>query len=123
MRRTLTCLGLLLLAACSAGPEDVIEAWKKAGQSTGEFKDVGEKLPGGKCVTGRVAGLDATLCEFKEAEQARRAEDSGWELVGNAVGSAIVSGKVLLVSADPRTEDPSGRRLNDLIQTFQRTTR
>lgn len=123
MRRTLTCLGLLLLTACSAGSEDVIEAWKKAGQSTGEFKDVGEKLPGGKCVTGRVAGLDATLCDFKEAEQARRAEDAGWALVGNTVGSAVVSGKALLVIADPRKEDPSGRRINDLIQTFQQTTR
>ena len=123
MRRKLSCLGLLLLVACSGGPEDVIEAWKKAGQSTGEFKDVGEKLPGGKCVTGRVAGLDATLCNFKEAELARKAEDSGWELVGNAVGSSVVSGKVLLVIADPRKEDPSGRRINDLIQTFRQTTR
>ncbi|MFY0576266.1 hypothetical protein ACN28S_19610 [Cystobacter fuscus] len=123
MRRGLSCLGLLLLAACSSGSEDVIAAWKKAGHTPGEFKDVGEKLPGGKCVAGRVAGLDATVCDFSEAEQARKAEDAGWELVGSAVGSSIVSGKVLLVVADSRKEDPSGRRINDVIRTFQQTTR
>jgi hypothetical protein len=123
MRRKLSCLGLLLLAACSSGTEDVIDAWRKAGQSPGEFKDVGEKLPGGKCFAGKVAGLDATVCEFKEAEQARKAEDAGWELVGNTVGSALASGKVLLVIADPRKEDPSGRRINDVIQTFRQVTR
>jgi hypothetical protein len=123
MRRKLSCLGLLLLAACGSGTEDVLTAWRKAGQSPGEFKDVGEKLPGGKCFAGKVAGLDATLCDFKDVEVARKAEDAGWELVGNAVGSSIASGKVLLVIADPRKEDPSGRRLNELIQTFRRTTR
>ncbi len=123
MRRKLLCLGLLLLAACSSSPEDVIDAWRKAGQSPGEFKDVGEKLPGGKCFAGKVAGLDATVCEFKEAEQARKAEDAGWELVGNTVGSSLASGKVLLVIADPRKEDPSGRRINEVIQTFRQETR
>ncbi len=123
MRRGPWCLGLLLLAACSSGGEDVIAAWKKAGHTPGEFKDVGEKLPGGKCVAGRVAGLDATVCDFSDAEQARKAEDAGWELVGSAVGSSIVSGKVLLVVADSRKEDPSGRRINDVIRTFQQTTR
>ena len=123
MRRKLSCLGLLLLVACGGGTEDVLAAWKKAGQTPGEFKDVGEKLPGGKCSAGRVGGLDATVCEFKGTEQARKAEDAGWELVGNTVGSVVVSGKALLVIADPRKEDPSGRRINELIQTFRETTR
>jgi hypothetical protein len=123
MRRKLSCLGLLLLAACGNGTKDVLDAWREAGQPPGEFKDVGEKLPGGKCFAGKVAGLDATLCDFKEAELAKKAEDEGWALVGNAVGSSVASGKVLLVIADPRKEDPSGRRLNELIETFQRTTR
>jgi len=123
MRRKLSCLGLLLLAACSSGPEDIIDAWRDAGQSPGEFKDVGEKLPGGKCYAGKVAGLDATVCQFKEAELARKAEDAGWELVGNTVGSSLASGKVVLVIADPRKEDPSGRRINEVIQTFRKETR
>ncbi len=123
MRRKLSCLGLLLLAACSNGSEDVIEAWKKAGQSTGEFKDVGEKLPGGKCFAGKVAGLDATVCDFDSAEKAQQAEEAGWKLVGNAVGSAVVSGKLVLVIADPRKEDPSGRRINALLKAYQKETR
>jgi hypothetical protein len=122
MRRQLLCLGLLL-AGCSSGSEDVLDAWRKAGQTPGEFKDVGEKLPGGRCLAGKVAGLEATVCQFKDKEQARKAEEVGWELLGSAVGSSVASEKVVLVIADPRKEDPSGRRIDELIKAFQKVTR
>lgn len=45
------------------------------------------------------------------------------ERVGNAVSSAMVSGKTVLVIADPRKEDPSGRRINALVKAYQDETR
>ncbi len=123
MRRTALSLVVLLGAGCSSGMDDVIDAWKAAGESPSAFTDAGEKLPGGKCQAGKVSGLDATVCVFDSAEKARQAEEAGWKLVGNAVGSAVVSGKTVLVIADPRKEDPSGRRINTLVKAYQDETR
>ena len=123
MRRTAPLLLALLVAGCSSGVDDVLKAWKEAGESPSAFTDVGEKLPGGKCQAGTVSGLDATVCVFDSAEKAQQAEEAGWKLVGNTVGSAVVSGKLLLILADPRKEDPSGRRINALLKAYQQETR
>lgn len=123
MRRAAYPLMALLLAGCSSGADDVIDAWKAAGETPSAFTDVGEKLPGGKCQAGKVSGLETTVCVFDSAEKAGQAEDAGWNLVGNTVGSTVVSGKLVLVIADPRKEDPTGRRINALVKTFQQETR
>ncbi|WP_342381893.1 hypothetical protein NVS55_07725 [Myxococcus stipitatus] len=123
MRRAALGLVTLLVAGCSSGVDDVVAAWKAAGESPSAFADVGEKLPGGKCQAGKVSGLDATVCVFESQEKARQAEEGGWKLVGNSVGAAAVSGKMVLVVADSRKEDPSGRRLNALVKAFQAETR
>ncbi|NTX04649.1 hypothetical protein [Myxococcus llanfairpwllgwyngyllgogerychwyrndrobwllllantysiliogogogochensis] len=123
MPRVALALMLLLVAGCSSGVDDVLDAWRAAGESPSAFTDVGEKLPGGKCRAGKVSGLDATVCVFESTEKARQAEEAGWTLVGNAAGAAMVSGKMVLVIADPRKEDPSGRRINALVKAFQGETR
>lgn len=122
MRRAALPLMALLVTGCSSGVDDVLGAWKAAGETPSAFTDAGEKLPGGKCQAGKVSGLDATLCTFDSADKAKQAEDKGWELVGNAVGSSVVSGKMVLVIADPKKEDPSGRRINALVKAFQKET-
>ncbi|AKF85399.1 hypothetical protein MFUL124B02_11770 [Myxococcus fulvus 124B02] len=122
-RAALGWVTLLWVAGCSSGVDDVVAAWKAAGESPSAFADVGEKLPGGKCQAGKVSGLDATLCVFEDAQRAQQAEEAGWKLVGDSVGAAAVSGKMLLVVADPKKEDPSGRRLNALVKTYQEKTR
>ncbi len=123
MRRVAFPLMVLLVTGCSSGADDVVEAWKAAGESPSAFSDSGEKLPGGKCQSGKVSGLEATVCVFDSASSASKAEEAGWKLVGNAVGSAVVSGKAVLVISDPRKEDPTGRRINALVKTFQQETR
>lgn len=118
-------MGALLLAAlgCKSRTDEVVAAWKEGGHSGGELKPAGEKLPGGKCSAGTIGGMDATLCEFDDEEQAKKAEEAGWELVGKSVGSSVAVGKVVLVISDTRKEDPSGRKLNELIQTFRKELR
>ncbi|MFP2904180.1 hypothetical protein ACLESD_03715 [Pyxidicoccus sp. 3LFB2] len=123
MRRAAYTVMALLVAGCSSGADDVIDAWKAAGESPSAFTDVGEKLPGGKCQAGKVSGLEATLCFFDSTEKATQAEEAGWKLVGNSVGSTVVSGKTVLVIADPRKEDPTGRRINALVKAYQKETR
>ncbi|RKH23209.1 hypothetical protein D7Y13_29500 [Corallococcus praedator] len=123
MRRTLLPLMALVLAGCSRDADDILDAWKAEGEAPSGFTDVGEKLPGGKCKAGKVSGLEATLCSFDSAAKADQAQAAGWSLVGDAVGSAVVSGKWVLVIADPRQEDPSGRRINALVKLYQDKTR
>ncbi|RYZ37114.1 MAG: hypothetical protein EOO71_29230 [Myxococcaceae bacterium] len=123
MRRTLLPLLALLLAGCSRDVDDILDAWKAEGEVPSGFTDVGEKLPGGRCKAGKVNGLDATLCFFDSGAKADQAQESAWALVGEAVGAAVVSGKWVLVIADPRKEDPSGRRINALVKIYQDKTR
>ncbi|RKH07773.1 hypothetical protein D7V97_21020 [Corallococcus sp. CA053C] len=115
-------LVVLLMVGCSSSADDVLDAWKAAGESPSGFTDVGEKLPGGKCKAGKVSGLDATVCVFEGSEQAKKAEEGGWALIGTAVGSVVVSSKWVLIISDPRKEDPSGRRMNVLVKAFQKKT-
>ena len=114
---------LLVASGCSSDTDDVLAAWKAAGETPGEFKDAGAKLAGGECRAGRVSGLDATLCRFDSAEKARAAEEAGYALVGSAVGTSVAAGRLVLVLADPRKEDPSGRRINALAKAFQAEAR
>ena len=123
MRRIAGALTALMTVGCSSGPDEVLDAWKAAGETPSAFSDAGEKLPGGKCQAGKVSGLEATVCVFDSADKAKAAEEAGWKLVGNAVGSAVVSGKTVLVLSDPRKEDPTGRRINALVKTYQKETR
>ena len=120
MTKRLIALTALTLVGCTSPVERVTKMWNEGGHSSTEFTDVGEKVRGGKCSAGTVAGMSATICEFASAEEAGKAQESGWELLGGAVGSSVAAGKILLVIADPKKEDPSGRRLNELINSFRK---
>lgn len=121
--RTAVLAAALLGAGCTSGADAVQEAWRKAGQTPGTFSDAGAKVEGGKCRAGSVSGLDATLCEFDSEDAAKQGAEAGWRLVGNTVGSSLASGKWVLVVADPRKEDPTGRRIDSVVRTFQAETR
>lgn len=120
MKRALAVCSLLFLCpGCSNGVEKATQAWKKAGQTVGEFKKDEAPLSGAECSSGTVAGFPATVCEFADDEAAKKAEEIAFERIGTSVGSAIAEGKTLLVVSDPKKEDPSGRRLNDVIKAFR----
>jgi hypothetical protein len=109
----------LCAAGCSSPADSVTKAWKGAGHTVTDLKPAEKELAGGKCSAGAADGLDVTLCEYGDAEAAKKAEEAGFELVGKVVGTSVAAGKMVLVVADTRKEDPSGRRLNELVKVFR----
>jgi hypothetical protein len=99
---------------------DLEEAWKGAGLSPGGFAPIdGQGLGNGTCKAGAVNGLDVTLCTYPAPEAAEKARAAGLGAVGDATGAAVLSGNRMLVVADRKKADPSGRSINKIIKVFQ----
>jgi len=102
-----------------ASLEDLENGWKAAGLSPGGFAPVdGQAFGNGQCQTGAVNGLDVTVCEYSSPAFAETAKPSGLAVVGAATGAAVVTGKRMLVVADRKKTDPSGRSIDKLIKVF-----
>ena len=99
---------------------DLEQGWKTAGLSPGGFAPVdGQALGNGQCQSGAVNGLDVTVCAYPTPEAATAARGSGLAAVGSATGAAVVEGKRMLVVADRKKADASGRSIDKLIKVFQ----
>ena len=104
----------------SPGTSPAIEAWKQAKLEVTSFAPtevVG--LKGARCRGGAVAGLESVLCDFADEAAAIAAEDAGLEAVGEHTGAALAAGKSLLIVADRKKVDPSGKALNQVVKTFR----
>jgi hypothetical protein len=120
---TLVASASFALGACSkeeSGPkaptslDGVLEAWKKGGLEpspmTAAQTDVGKD-----CASGTVHKLDVLVCTFGSEQDAATAEDAGLAWVGDHTGASKALGEMLIVVADRRKADPSGRTINQLI--------
>ena len=114
---------LAVLAACGSGASgsvgDVITGWQQAGLEPASFQAADVKALGGRCQAGKVKGVDATVCEFDDADKAKRAEAAGLGLVGEATGAALSQGKLLLVLADRSRTDPTGKNIQAIAKVFR----
>jgi hypothetical protein len=124
MARSWILVAALLAAACgksdSEAAASVISAWERAGLAPSKFVEVdGNAFGGGKCRGGAVSGIAATLCEYPDAEAARRAEKTGVAQISDATGLALAQGKLLLVVADRERKDPSGKSINQIARAFR----
>jgi len=72
----------------------------------------------GECGKRVIDGVVAILCELPSEEAAKNARAAGLEVVGDATGAALVSGKHLLVVVDRDGKDPAGRTINALTKSF-----
>jgi len=117
---------LLALVACSksgepgkpasGGPRDtVIEAWKAA-KLTPSAMTPATVTFAKDCQSGTAEGVDVLLCNFASAAEAKAAEDQGNTWVGQATGTSQAHGAALVVLADRRKTDPSGRTINRLMK-------
>jgi hypothetical protein len=109
------------LAACSKGKggpssrDGVIAAWKKGGLEPSAFTDAKGVDVGKDCASGTVNKIDVLLCTFPNEKDAKAAEDAGLKWVGDNTGASKAQGEMLIVVADRRKVDPSGRTINQLI--------
>ena len=122
----IVCAAAALAGACGSdsnakptNSEQVIAAWKAADLGDVELKPLNEHALGkGDCQQGQVKGIETTLCVYEDEAAARAAQKAGLKYVGEKTGSALASGKMLLVVADRKEADPEGRTINKLTKTF-----
>lgn len=115
-----TSIGSNTLAAATAGPRDVvIDAWKKGGLTPSPLTPASVAV-GTDCQSGTVGALDVLLCVYPSKEEAKKAEDAGLAWVGEATGASQAAGSVLVVVADRRKGDPSGRTINQIMKLAPR---
>ena len=98
---------------------DVLDAWKQAGLTVSAFTPADGKAVGGECTSGTVGGVDVVLCSFSDDKAAKKAEDAGYATVGSTTGVSLSQGSMLLIAADRRKADPSGRTINQLAKLFK----
>ena len=103
----------------SGAAADVIDAWKQAGLTVSAFTPADGKAVGGECSSGTVGGVDVVLCSFDDSAAAKKAEDAGYATVGSNTGVSLSNGSMLLIAADRRKADPSGRTINQLSKLFK----
>lgn len=94
--------------------DGVVEAWKKGGLEPSAL--TAAKVEFGKdCASGTVNKIDVLVCEYSSEQEAKAAEDPALAWVGDHTGAAKAQGEMLIVVADRRKADPSGRTINQLI--------
>lgn len=107
-------------ASTSAGPRDaVLEAWKKGGLTPSPLTPASVAI-GKDCQSGTVGAVDVLLCAYPTPAEAKAAEDAGLGWVGDATGASQAAGSVLVVVADRRKADPSGRTINQMMKLAPR---
>ncbi len=104
----------------SASGEQLTSRWSKAGLETSAFEAIdGAKLGGGTCTRGKVNGIETTVCQYASESDAAAAQPRGLGMVGRATGASLAEGRLLLVVADRKKVDPSGRVINKMTRVFR----
>lgn len=113
---------LLALVACdeakpsgASGRDSIIAGWKKKGLTPSAFT-AAEVAVGKDCQSGTVSGVDVLVCVFPSEADAKAAEDAGLAWVGDTTGAAQAKGSILVVMADRKKADPSGRTINQMMK-------
>jgi len=103
-------------AGTAASPRDaVIDAWKAAKLGPSAMAPASVAF-GKDCQAGTVGTIEVLLCSFASPAEAKAAEDPGLTWVGAATGASRAHGPVLVVLADRKKADPSGRTINQLMK-------
>lgn len=99
----------------------VVAAWKAAKLDVSALTEVDPKpYSATACRGGTVSGVDVVLCSYGSGEDAQAAEELGLAQIGSATGAALVRGTRLLVVADRRKVDPSGRTIDAITKAWKK---
>jgi hypothetical protein len=102
-------------APAASSRDGVLESWRKGGLAPSAFTAATVAF-GKDCQSGTVGGVDVLLCEYPSDAEAKAAEEQGYAWVGDTTGISRAAGKVLIVGADRRKADPSGKTINQLTK-------
>ena len=115
---------LVSLVACSKGGafeksgsarDAVLDAWKTDKLAPSALTAASVAF-GKDCQSGTVEGIDILVCNFASPAEAKAAEDAGLAWVGQVTGASLARGAALVVLADRKKADPSGRTINRLMK-------
>jgi hypothetical protein len=107
-------------AAAPASVDGVLATLKSAGLAPGAMTTFdGDSLGGATCRRGPVSGIETTLCAFDDPSRAKKHEEAGLALVGEATGAALAEGKVLLIVADRDGIDKDGKTIDRITRAFR----
>jgi len=101
--------------AGASGRDSIVEGWKEKGLKPSAMTKA-EVSVGKDCQTGTVDGIDVLLCVFPTEAEAKAAEDAGLAWVGDTTGASQAKGSILVVIADRKKADPSGRAINKMMK-------
>jgi hypothetical protein len=93
----------------------LFDAWEKAGLKAADMK--ASDLLGKDCKQGTVNKVDVVVCEFANADEAKKAEAKGLEWVGDTTGAAWTSGTLVVAVADRKKADANGKAINAMMKT------
>ncbi len=98
-----------------------LTAWDDADLEPGGFAEVDASVFGAsECRGGAASALEITLCSFATAAAAADGKTPAENSIGKNTGVVIADGQRLLIVADRRTADPSGKTINRLVKAFIR---
>jgi len=104
--------------------DQVVNAWKGAGFPAEGFAAIDPTAyRAGYCSQGRVGGIDALICEYRDddsIDRARKLIQDEWGKEGVHTGVALRSKRTLVAVADRGRSDPSGKTINKLLDTFKK---
>ena len=95
--------------------DQLIATWTKAGLAASGFAPTASPV-GTDCAAGAVAKLDVLVCILPSAEQAKHQAEAGLPWIGDATGAAQAHGALVVVIADRKKADPTGRTINQLFK-------
>jgi hypothetical protein len=119
-RSLLIVLALVAAVGCSkdkkgaSSRDGVIAAWKKGGLEPSAFTEAKSDI-GKDCASGTVNKVDVLVCTFANEKDAKEAEDKGLQWVGDTTGAAKAQGEMLIVAADRKKADPTGKTINQIL--------
>src|SRR5215813_8303101 len=103
--------------------DQVIKAWKKADLNPESFAPADAASFGAAyCSQGRVQGVDAIVCEYRDDASLDRGEKSvldHWNREGVRTAITGRSGRTLVAVVDRAGADPNGKAIDKLIRTFK----
>lgn len=100
--------------ALSEAQQSVVDAWKKDGHEASLKAAAGF---GKDCAAGTIDKLDVVICQYGNADEAKKAEQPGLDWVGTTTGAAWASGSVVIAVADRKKADPHGKTINQLMKS------